>query len=84
VGWSARFPMISAWRIGPVLRAEQRERFTDQSTQSVYTPELRIDYTSQHAAVDLNFGGEFSKRELPADLEKIRRFYVLASYRYRF
>jgi tetratricopeptide (TPR) repeat protein len=84
LSWSARFPLVGAWRIGPLVRAERRERFTDQSTQTLYTPELRLDFARGASIFDLNLGAELSTRELPADDESIRRLYLLAAYRYRF
>jgi tetratricopeptide (TPR) repeat protein len=84
VSWNGRYPLYRDWRIGPVLRAERRERFSDESIQMLYSPELRIDYSGARSLFDLYLGSEFSNRELPADMERIRRLYLLASYRYRF
>jgi len=84
LSWSARFPLVGAWRLGPLIRAERRERFTDQSNQMLYTPELRLNYIRDASVFDLSLGAEISNRELPADDESIRRFYLLAAYRFRF
>jgi hypothetical protein len=84
LAWSLRLPLAGAWRLGPQLRVERRERLTDQSMQMLYTPEVRLDYVRGAALFDLDIGAELSRRELPADTERIRRLYVIAVYRHRF
>lgn len=82
--WSLRLPITGAWRLGPQLRIERRERLTDQSVQLLVTPEIRLDYAQRKTLFDLYLGSEISKRDLPADTERIRRLYAIAVYRYRF
>ena len=84
VAWNLRLPLVGAWRLGPQLRVERRERLTDQSLQILYTPEVRLDYARGAALFDLDVGSEISKRDLPADTERIRRLYLIAVFRYRF
>jgi len=82
--WNARFPIVGAWRIGPRLRVERRESDTTQSTQMLYLPEIRIDWSSQKSIFEFNAGGEIGKQDLPADTQKTRRLYFLLGYRLRF
>jgi len=77
-------PLSGAWRLGPQLRLERRERLTDQSIQLLYTPDIRLDYAQGPSLFDLEVGAELSKRDLPTDTERIRRLYLIAVYRYRF
>ena len=82
--WNARFPIVGAWRIGPRLRIERRENDTTQSTQTLYLPEIRIDWSNQRSIFEFNAGGELGQQDLPADTQKTRRLYFLLGYRLRF
>jgi hypothetical protein len=82
--WNARFPVVGAWRIGPRFRVERRENDTTQSTQTLYLPEVRLDWSNQRSIFELNVGGEIGQQQLPADTQKTRRLYFLLGYRLRF
>ena len=82
--WNARFPLGGAWRIGPRFRVERRENDTTQSTQTLYLPEVRLDWSSQRSIFEFNAGGELGQQQLPADTQRTRRLYLLLGYRLRF
>ncbi|MFO1400992.1 MAG: SPOR domain-containing protein [Steroidobacteraceae bacterium] len=82
--WNARFPIVGAWRLGPRLRVERRESDATQSTQMLYLPEIRIDWSNQRSIFEFNAGGEIGKQDLPADTQNTRRLYFLLGYRLRF
>lgn len=82
--WNARFPLAGAWRIGPRLRVERREDDVTQSTQMLYLPEVRLDWSSQRSIFEFNAGGEIGEQQLPADTQRTRRLYFLLGYRLRF
>ena len=65
VNLDARFPIGRSWRINPRLRADYREINSDQSTQWIYTPGIRIQYRiGRHGRVDLEAGKRFSSRDM--------------------
>jgi tetratricopeptide (TPR) repeat protein len=82
--WNARFPLGGAWRIGPRMRVERRENDTTQSTQTLYLPEVRLDWSSRRSIFEFNAGGELGQQQLPADTQRTRRLYFLLGYRLRF
>jgi len=82
--WNARFPLVGAWRVGPRLRVERRENDMTQSTQTLYLPEFRLDWTSPRSIFEINAGGEIGRQQLPADTQNTRRLYFLLGYRLRF
>ena len=60
-----RFPIGRSWRINPRLRVDYREISSDQSTQWVYTPGLRLQYRlGRRGRIELDAGKRFSSREL--------------------
>ena len=60
-----RFPVGRGWRISPRLRVDYREINTDQSTQWIYTPGLRVQYRmGRRARFELQTGKQFSTREM--------------------
>ena len=60
-----RFPMSRSWRINPRLRVDYREITSDQSTQWIYTPGLRLQYRlGRRGRIELDAGKRFSSRKL--------------------
>ena len=60
-----RFPMGRSWRINPRLRVDYREITSDQSTQWIYTPGLRLQYRlGRRGRIELDAGKRFSSRKL--------------------
>jgi hypothetical protein len=68
LSWSARFPLVGAWRLGPLVRAERRERFTDQSNQMLYTPGCVSTTRVAHRSRPQSWA-ELSSRELPPTMK---------------
>ncbi len=65
VNLDARFPIGKAWRINPRLRVDYREIQTDQSTQWIYSPALRIQYRPDRRwRLELSAGKQFSYRDM--------------------
>jgi tetratricopeptide (TPR) repeat protein len=65
INLDARFPIGRSWRVNPRLRADYREINSDQSTQWIYTPGIRIQYRiGRHGRVDLEAGKRFSSRDM--------------------
>jgi tetratricopeptide (TPR) repeat protein len=65
INLDSRFPIGRAWRINPRLRVDYREIRSDQSTQWIYTPALRIQFRpGRHWRVDLEAGKRFSRRDM--------------------
>lgn len=65
INLDSRFPLGRAWRINPRLRVDYREISSDQSTQWIYTPALRIQFRpGRHWRFDLEAGKRFSRRDM--------------------
>ncbi len=84
LGFSSRWPLWSAWRLTPRLRADRRVFVADDSQQWLYAPSLRLDYLLQRAWLEFEAGTEFSKRDVGSSFEKTRRNYISFGYRYNF
>jgi hypothetical protein len=81
---SSRFPLWGRLRAGPRLRFDYREFSADGSTQWLASPALRLDWHSDRTTVELEAGGEWMSRELPADREKTNRYWFSLAYRVAF
>ena len=76
-----RFPIGRGWRISPRLRVDYREINTDQSTQWIYTPALRVQYRmGRHARFELQTGKQFSTREMAKFDQDRESWFVYAGY----
>ena len=76
-----RFPIGRGWRISPRLRVDYREINTDQSTQWIYTPALRVQYRmGRHARFELQTGKQFSTREMEKADQDRESWFVYAGY----
>jgi tetratricopeptide (TPR) repeat protein len=76
-----RFPIGRGWRISPRLRVDYREINTDQSTQWIYTPALRVQYRmGRHARFELQTGKQFSTREMEKSDQDRESWFVYAGY----
>ena len=65
VNLDARFPIGRSWRINPRLRVDYREINSDQSTQWIYTPGLRLQYrVGRRGRIDFEAGKRFSSRDM--------------------
>jgi tetratricopeptide (TPR) repeat protein len=76
-----RFPIGRGWRISPRLRVDYREINTDQSTQWIYTPGLRVQYRmGRHVRFELQTGKQFSTREMARSDQDRESWFVYAGY----
>jgi tetratricopeptide (TPR) repeat protein len=76
-----RFPVGRGWRISPRLRVDYREINTDQSTQWIYTPGLRVQYRmGRHVRFELQTGKQFSTREMARSDQDRESWFVYAGY----
>jgi len=65
INLDSRFPIGRSWRINPRLRVDYREINSDQSTQWIYTPGIRLQYRiGRRGRVDLEAGKRFSSRDM--------------------
>jgi tetratricopeptide (TPR) repeat protein len=76
-----RFPVGRGWRISPRLRVDYREINTDQSTQWIYTPGVRVQYRmGRRVRFELQTGKQFSTREMENSDQDRESWYVYAGY----
>jgi len=65
INLDSRFPFGRSWRLNPRLRVDFREINSDQSTQWIYTPGLRLQYRmGRRGRIDFEAGKRFSSREM--------------------
>jgi len=65
INLDARFPIGRAFRINPRLRVDYREISSDQSTQWIYTPGLRMQYRiGRRGRLEFEAGKRFSMRQM--------------------
>ena len=78
-----RFPLGRKWRINPRLRADYREIGSDQSTQWIYTPALRIQFRpGRHWRLELEAGKRFSRREMVLSDQDRESNFIYLGYQY--
>ena len=83
--FDTRFPVGRGWRISPRLRVDYREIKTDQSTQWIYTPGLRVQYRmGRRLRFELQTGKQFSTREMETADQDRESWFVNAGYQYFF
>lgn len=79
--FDTRFPVGRSWRINPRLRVDYREIRTDQSTQWIYTPGLRVQYRmGRRVRFELQTGKQFSTREMAKSDQDRESWFVNAGY----
>jgi tetratricopeptide (TPR) repeat protein len=79
--FDTRFPIGRGWRISPRLRIDYREIKTDQSTQWIYTPGLRVQYRmGRSLRFELQTGKQFSTREMARSDQDRESWFVNAGY----
>ena len=65
INMDMRFPLGRAWRINPRVRIDYREINSDQSTQWIYTPGIRVQYRpARRLRLELEAGKQFSQRDM--------------------
>ena len=79
--FDTRFPIGRGWRINPRLRVDYREIKTDQSTQWIYTPGVRVQYRmGRRVRFELQTGKQFSTREMARSDQDRESWFVYAGY----
>ena len=81
---SSRFPLGTAWRIGPRLTIERNTITADSSTETTYTPSMLLDYERTRWLFQVEFGGELGKRDTLLQTQDTKRYYVSMTYRINF
>ncbi|MDJ0908680.1 MAG: SPOR domain-containing protein [Woeseiaceae bacterium] len=80
-----RFSFGRAWRISPRLRVDYREIATDDSTQWMFTPVLRVQYRrSRGLRFDLEAGRQYSDRRMELTDQERTSWYVNVGYQWQF
>ena len=78
-----RFPLGRRWRINPRLRVDYREIRTDNSTQWIYTPGLRIQFRpGRRMRLEFQSGIQFSTREMATSDQTRESWFVNVGYQY--
>jgi hypothetical protein len=84
VSASSRFPLTSAWRIGPRLTIDKRNLVIDNSDELTYIPSVLLDYQRGRRLLQFEAGGQLGKRDAELQTQNTRRYYVSLSYRIGF
>jgi tetratricopeptide (TPR) repeat protein len=76
ISLDSRFPVGRAWRINPRLRADYREIRSDQSTEWIYSPSLRVQWRAgRRWRFELDTGMQISTRDMEAmDVDRESNF----------
>jgi hypothetical protein len=83
INLDSRFPIGRAWRINPRLRVDYREIRSDQSTQWIYTPALRLQFRpGRHWRIDLEAGKRFSRRDMALSAQDRESNFIYIGYQF--
>jgi hypothetical protein len=81
---SSRFPIGSAWRVGPRLTVDRNTIITDGSTTVTVMPSVLLDYLRDRRLLQFEAGGQLGKRDALLQTQNTKRYYVSLSYRLNF
>ena len=92
ISTNLRFPLGTAWRLGPRFAVDRLSGATDGSTSITYIPSLLTEYQRGRGLFQLDVGAELGKREALLQLQNgafvqaqnTTRYYVSLSYRIDF
>lgn len=84
LGLSSRVPLWNSWRFGPQLRVDHRQIASDNSTQWIYTPGFKLSLQRPTLQIDIEAGGELSKRNTDVTQQNSTRYFYSAGYRWMF
>lgn len=84
LGITSRFPLTSAWRIGPRVAIDQRRLASDDSKEFILVPSLLLDYQSGRRLLQLEAGGQIGKRDNLLQAQNTTRYYLSLAYRIAF
>ena len=83
INLDSRFPLGRTWRINPRLRVDYREIASDQSTQWILTPALRIQFRpGRHWRFELEAGRRLSRRDLELSDQDRESNFVYIGYQF--
>ena len=78
-----RFPFGRAFRISPRLRVDYRQIKSDDTTQWIYTPALRMQYRwGRRLRLEFEAGKQYSSRELELRDEDRESYYINLGYQF--
>jgi tetratricopeptide (TPR) repeat protein len=81
LGLGTRLPIGSSLRLTSRLRVDHRTFLTDDSTQWLLLPSLRLDYSRGRSVIEFESGAELGRRERPGLSEQSTRYYFSLGYR---
>jgi hypothetical protein len=84
LGLSTRWPLWSAWRLGPQFRVDRRQFAINDSTEILYVPSLRLDYQRKRMLLEFEGGTEIGKSTTADQTQKTTRTYFSLGYRFTF
>jgi tetratricopeptide (TPR) repeat protein len=84
VSASSRFPLGSAWRLGPRLTIDRRNLISDSSQELTFIPSVLLDYQRARKLLQFEAGGQLGKRDAQLQSQNTKRYYVSLSYRISF
>ncbi len=92
ISTNLRFPLGTAWRLGPRFAVDRLSGESDGSTSTTYIPSLLTEYQRGRGLFQLDVGAELGKREALLQLQdgafvqaqNTTRYYVSLSYRIDF
>jgi hypothetical protein len=84
LGFTSRFPLNGAWRIGPRLTVDRRTIASDNSRETAVLPSVLLDYQRGRNLVQFEAGGQLGKRSTDVQSQKMTRYYVSLGYRIGF
>lgn len=82
---NTRYPITKFWRINPRFRVDYKDRVTNNSTEWILVPSLRMDYLLQRKYYfEVEVGGEYSELDGPGISDTTSTYYFTAGYRIDF
>ena len=82
---NTRYPITRFWRVNPRVRLDYKDRVTNNSTEWIFVPSLRMDYLLQRKYYfEVEVGGEYSELDGPGLSDTTSTYYFTAGYRIDF
>jgi tetratricopeptide (TPR) repeat protein len=83
INLDTRFPIGRYFRFNPRLRVDHRQIKTDQSTQWIYTPGIRLQYRKDRRfRIELEAGMQFSSRDSVILTEDRESYFINLGYQF--
>jgi tetratricopeptide (TPR) repeat protein len=84
LGLTTRWPVASAWRLGPRLTIQRLQIISDGSHELDFVPSALLDYSRGQRLLQFEAGGQLGKRDSRLQTQNTKRYYVSLSYRIGF